>query len=121
MDRSPIPRSARRNQIRRRRKAGLLVVERDGHWHIHGTVITQGRSIRVRKSTGLQARSDLWEDAEAERLRIETQIRGELKGEVSRGPHVSIAADKYLTQPRSRPLGQTSIAYVQAAVVKFEL
>jgi site-specific recombinase XerC len=121
MDRAAIPRSTRRNQGRRRGKAGLVVHERDGHWHIHGTVIAQGRSIRVRKSTGLQARPHLWEEAEAERLRIETQIRGELKGEVSRGPHISIAAENYLTQPRSRPLGQSSIAYVQAAVRQFGL
>jgi len=112
MDRGAISRSARRNQIRRRRKMGLAIVERDGYWHVHGTVIAKGRGVRIRKSTGLEARADLWEEADVERLRIETEIRGELKGEVSRGPHLSIAAEKYLTRQRKRPIGQTSIAYV---------
>ena len=116
MDKGTVPGSARRHQGRSRRKAGLAVVERDGFWHVHGTVIVQGRRIRIRKSTGLPARADLWEEADTERLRIERQIRGELRGEAGPGPHLSVAAEAYLTQPRTRPLGRASIAYVQAAV-----
>jgi integrase len=101
---------------------GLVVVERDGHWHVHGTVIAKGRHVRVRKSTGLEARTPLWEEADAERLRMEAEIRGELKGEVNRGPHLSVAAEKYLTQPGKRgTFGQTTIACVQAAVRQFGL
>ena len=33
----------------------FVVVERCGFWHIHGTVIAQGRRVRVRKSTHLEA------------------------------------------------------------------
>jgi site-specific recombinase XerC len=123
MDRGPVPRPARRHQSRKRtrRPAGLAVVERDCFWHVHGTIIAKGRRVRVRKSTGLQARPGLWEDADAERLRIETEIRGELRGEIGSGPYLSVAAELYLTQPRTRPVGRATIAYVQAAVRQFGL
>jgi site-specific recombinase XerC len=123
MDRGSVPRPARRNQSRKRtrRRAGLAIIERDGFWHVHGTVIAKGRHVRVRKSTGLQARPEHWEEADGERLRIETEIRGELRGEVGSGSFLSVAAELYLTQPRTRPIGRATIAYVQAAVRQFGL
>jgi site-specific recombinase XerC len=119
MDRGSIPRLARRAKGRKRRKPGLVVVERCGFWHIHGTVVAQGRRVRVRKSTHLEALPAKWSEADAERHRVETEIRGELRGEVGPGPHLSIAAELYLTRPRTRPLGTASIAYVQAIVRDF--
>ena len=119
MDRGSVPRPARRAKGRKRRRPGLVVVERDGFWHIYGTVVAQGRRVRVRKSTHLEALPARWSEADAERHRIETEIRGELRGEVGPGPHLSIAAELYLTRPRTRPLGTASIAYVQAVVRDF--
>lgn len=122
MDRGSVSRATgRRKGGKRKRPTGLAVVERDGFWHVHGTIIAQGRSVRVRKSTGLQARTELWEEADGERLTIEKEVRGELRGETSRGPYVSVAAELYLTQARTRHLGATSIAYVQRAVRQFGL
>lgn len=120
MDRGPVPRPQRRHQGRKRKRAaGLAVVERDGFWHVHGTIVAQGRRVRVRKSAGLQARSDLWEEADAERLRIETQLRGELRGEAGPGPYLAVAAERYLKQARKRPLGNATVAYVQRVVRHF--
>lgn len=122
MDRGAISRPTRRSKGRKPKRApGLAVVERDGFWHIHGTVVAQGRSIRVRTSTRLPSRSDLWEEADNERLRIEAELRAEAQGKVGRGPHLSVAAEKYLTRKRKRPLGKTSIGYVKRAVRKFGL
>ena len=81
MDRGSVPRPARRPKGRKRRKPGLVVVERCGFWHLRGTVIAQGRRVRVRKSTHLEALPAKWAEADAERHRIETEIRGELRGE----------------------------------------
>ena len=37
--------------------AGLAIIERDGHWHINGTLRVAGNSRRVRKSTELYSRA----------------------------------------------------------------
>jgi hypothetical protein len=122
MDRGAIPRPARGRQGRKRKRApGLAVIERDGFWHIHGTLVAQGRSIRVRRSTKLPARDDLWEEADNERLRIEKEARAERRGEVSRGPYLSVAAKQYLKQQRKRALGLTIIRYVKQASKQFGL
>ena len=104
---------------RTRRKAGVAVIERNGMWHLNGTIVVKGRRIRVRKSTGIQARADLWEEADKERLRIEEEIRGQITGETSPGPFLAIAAELYLTQYRERPLGKTSVDYIKASIRKF--
>ena len=122
MDRGSVPRAARGTQGRRRKRPpGLAVVERDGFWHIHGTIITQGRAIRIRRSTNLPARDDLWELADNERMRVEKEARAQARGEVCRGPYLSVAAKQYLKRKRERPLGQTSIRYVQQAAKQFGL
>lgn len=122
MDRGSIPGAARSHKGHKRKRApGLAVIERDGFWHIHGTIIAQGRAIRVRRSTKLPARDDLWEEADNERLRIEKEARAEARGETSRGPYLSVAARQYLKRKRERPLGPTSIRYVKQASRKFGL
>lgn len=86
MDRGSIPGAARSHKGHKRKRApGLAVIERDGFWHIHGTIIAQGRAIRVRRSTKLPARDDLWEEADNERLgskRKLVQRREERQAEV---------------------------------------
>jgi site-specific recombinase XerC len=86
-----------------------------------GTVHAQGRRVRVRKSTRLEARPELWDAADAERLRLETAARAELAGGPTAGPHLAIAAEHYLTRSRARPLGPTSLLYIQDAVRAFGL
>jgi hypothetical protein len=88
---------------------------------VHGTVIAQGRRIRIRRSTRLPARPDLCEEADAERCRIEKEIRGEISGGPRRGPHVSIAAKAYLSRKRERPLGPSSVAVIKEITAEFGL
>jgi hypothetical protein len=40
-----------------RHSRGLAIIERDGHWHINGTLRVAGNSRRVRKSTELYSRA----------------------------------------------------------------
>ena len=49
---------------KRRRAAGIAVVERDGHWHVEGRCRIKGQSKRVRQSTGLSATADNKDAAE---------------------------------------------------------
>src|SRR5690348_5332778 len=60
---------------RKKRPPGLAVVERDGYWHIHGTLRAAGRSAPYRRSTGLAATADNRDAAEAERVRLEREFR----------------------------------------------
>jgi site-specific recombinase XerC len=127
MDRDPIPTAARRHKggkrkgKKRRRPAGLEVVERDGHWHVHGTIIAQGRRIRVRRSSRLPAVPERYEEADEERRRIEADIRGEFADKPRPGPYLSIAAKAYLNRKRKRALGRTTVRVIQEITVAFGL
>lgn len=59
---------------KRRKSRGLVVKERDGYWHISGTLRVAGRSIRVRRTTGIPA-SRPWEEGDAVRHKVEEEIR----------------------------------------------
>lgn len=104
-----------------RTPAGLQVKERDGYWHIHGRVRAGGRSIRVRKATGLPARPDLWEDADALRIEIEREIRNDVIHGVRPSIPVAVAADRYLSRPRERALGATTQAAIREIGLRFGL
>lgn len=58
-----------------RRAVGLGIVERDGRWHVHGTVVVKDRSRRVRRSTGLVATRENLVAANELRRQIETEVR----------------------------------------------
>jgi site-specific recombinase XerD len=62
-----------RTSARTRRPAGLAVIERDGHFHIHGTVTVRGRSKRLRDSTKLPARPEFKDAAFEIKRRIEAE------------------------------------------------
>jgi len=116
-------RSAQRSAQGRKRKGrsrGLEIKERDGHWHIVGTVHAHGRVVRVRASTRFPATADFWEAAEEERYRIEREIR---QGSAVSPAQVylSVAAEKYLATRVKRPFGATSVLYVKEIVRKFGL
>ena len=125
MDGKPVSDAARGDNAlldkgaRQRRKPGIEVVDREGYWHIHGRVRVGGRSIRIRKSTGLEARPELWEDADAIRIRIESEIRDEVIHGVKPSLPVAIAADRYLSRPRTRPLGASTLRTIQEIVKQF--
>ena len=126
MDRTPVPTSARRSKGRKRsgktrRPAGLEIIELYGHWHIHGTIITQGRRIRVRRSARLPAIPERYEEADEERRRIEADIRGELSDKPRPGPHLSVAAKAYLNRKRKRTLGRTTVKVIQEITAAFGL
>lgn len=126
MDREPVSAAPRRDKAllgkgKRRKGRGLHVVDRSGHWHIHGTLRVGGRSIRVRKGTGLEARPELWEDADAIRLRVESEIRAEVIHGVKPSLPVAVAADRYLSRPRTRPVGAATTRTIQEIVRRFRV
>jgi len=106
---------------RKRRPAGLQVKERAGRWHIIGTVHVNGRAYRVRRSSGLPATDDTFEEALAEARTAEADIRHEAREGVRANIHVAVAAKRYLTRPRERPLGKTTIEHVQELTKRFGL
>ena len=104
-----------------RRARGLAPVDREGIWHCHGTVRAGGRSIRVRTSLGLPVGRTSEDAALAECRRIESEIIAEATGQRTPGAYVSVAAADYLTRPRERPLGKTTVDIVQEIVRTFGL
>ena len=124
MDRTRVPGAQSGDPTRKRagrRSRGLAPQDRDGYWHVYGTLVAQGRAIRVRQSTGLPARDDLYQAAWDETRRIEREILAELSGEGGPGDFVAVAAERYLSRPRSRPLGASTTRIVQEIVVRFGL
>ena len=121
MGRKRIPSSPGSYNRRGHRKAppGLRLVERDGFWHIHGTARIAGRSIRVRRGTGLPATADNREAAERLRLEKEHEIRNEFAFGVKPTVALAIAAGQYLNQSRKRSLGATAISHVQEITARF--
>jgi hypothetical protein len=125
MDRGGVPGAARGNHRRRQRArrgkggrgrakgAGLEVVERDGRWHIYGTVRARGRSIRVRKSTELPALPDTWKAADDLRRQWEGDILAVIVDGRAPPVQVSIAADQFLARRRKRPLNARDINIVR--------
>lgn len=64
-----------KRKTRTRSPKGLRIIERDGHWHIHGSVtLHDGRTIRVRRSTGLSSTAPKTE-AEHLKARVEAEVR----------------------------------------------
>lgn len=104
-----------------RRARGLDAIERNGVWHVVGTVRAGGRSIRYRKSSGLPVATVGYEAARDEARRIEAEIVGQATGRRRPGDFVAQAAERYLTRPRRRALGASSIRIVKEVVVAFGL
>jgi site-specific recombinase XerD len=123
MDRSRIPgaaRSAHRTRKRAaRRPPGLAVVERDGHWHIRGTLRVAGNSRRFRQSTELPATAENREYAEALRAKLEREARDEAIHGIKPSIATAIACDRYLSRPRRRPIGHRESAALREIVKKF--
>jgi hypothetical protein len=105
----------------RRRKAppGLRVLERDGFWHVSGTVRGGGRKAHVGRSTGLPARPDTRDNAETERRWLEAAAIDNLLHGTKASKTVTFAAHQYLTAPRERPLGKATADIIKAIEAKF--
>ena len=133
MDRGGVPGAARKDHRRRQRArgrkggrgrgpqrgAGLEVIERDGHWHVYGTVRAKGRSVRVRKSTELPALPETWKAADELRREWEGDILDTLVSGRAPPVPVAVAADQFLARRRKRPLNARDVNIVQEIAEKF--
>jgi integrase len=81
---------------RGRPTGGLVVVERAGHWYIHGTISVRGCSRRVRRGTGLPARPEFREAAEHIKRQVENDFVDEVVHGIKPSAPVGVAARKYL-------------------------
>lgn len=102
-----------------RRARGVGLKERDGYWHANGTLRVAGRSIRVRQSLGLAIATTSQAEAEGALEAYLDDLKAKASGQVGRGDPVAIAAAAYLSTPRKRPLGASSVAIVKEAVKRF--
>jgi site-specific recombinase XerC len=98
-------RGRRTGKAAKRSAPGLQIVERDGFWHVHGTVRVAAldgsrRSRRLRKGTGLPAIGDTLPDAETLRDTWALEARQEaIHGRQPSRP-VSLALEAWLKRPR---------------------
>lgn len=99
--------------------SGLKVIERDGHWHVYGTVRAKGHTRRLRKSTDLPALPATWDAAQTIRRRWEGEILDEFVHGAKPKIATAIAADQFLRRARKRPLNARDIAIIQDIVVAF--
>lgn len=95
--------------------AGLKVKARDGTWHVTGTVRAARKSRRVRKGTGLPARAEFREAAEAIRRDIETEIVDELAHGIKPSVPAGVAVDQF----RKKGLSSREHSIGQDIVKKF--
>lgn len=103
------------SRSRKKRSPGLAVVERDGYWHIHGTLRAAGRSALYRKSLGLAATAENRDAAEAEKLRIEREFRDATIHGVRPSVPLGVAADQFLAKhPGLKPFERRVIKEITA-------
>lgn len=133
-DRVQGPGGGDRSRGRRSRKAakrsapGLQIVERDGFWHVHGTVRVgtldgSRRSRRLRKGTGLPAIAETLPDAETLRDTWALEVRQEaIHGRQPSRP-VAVALEGWLKRPRKhgRAAGWREISMAQAIGRRFKV
>ena len=121
----PAP-GAKGDRHRAKAPAGLRVIERDGNWHVSGTLRVKGRSVRIRRSTDLPAQAELWEDADAIRRQAEGEIRNEIIHGVKPSRPLGIACGEYLglnekgePGPHAREVGPTDGNVLAEIVAEF--
>lgn len=104
---------------RAKRSPGLEILERDGYWHIHGTLRIAGQSKRVRKSTELPSTEANREAAQAARHLIEAEFRNEVLHGIKPTVTIDVAAEDYLALSRVRPLNEIDLQRVEEIVAAF--
>ncbi|MBV9153861.1 MAG: tyrosine-type recombinase/integrase [Alphaproteobacteria bacterium] len=99
----------------RRKKAapGIRVIDRDGVWHISGTLRAAGRKKRVRKSAELPATPENRDAAEKIRLDIERGFRDEVVHGKRQSVPIAVAIEAFLNRQDKKPLGPTEIAILK--------
>jgi site-specific recombinase XerD len=112
----------------KRSAAGLKVVERDGFWHVHGTVALRGldggrRSVRVRKGTGLPAGPDTLTAAETLRDTWALEIRNQVIHGIRPSRALSLAIEAWLRRPRApgRKASWREVSFAQEIVRRFRV
>jgi integrase len=118
----------RQKRKAKRRTRGLEILERDGFWHVHGTVTVTGldgvrRSCRIRKGTGLPAIAGTLGAAEAQRDNWALEVRNHILFGVQPSRPVSIAIEKFLARPRKhgRKASWREISMTQAIARRFKV
>ena len=122
MDGTSVPSATGGDRARKRpgrRARGLEIKDRDGSWHVVGTVRAGGRSIRLRRSLGLSATAATYDQAWDEARAIEADLRAIATGLKTRGDAVAIAAKAYVEKRRQRPLAPSTIRILKEIVAKF--
>lgn len=104
---------------RQPRPAGLAVIERSGHWYIHGRVRIKGSVRRIRESTGLAATAANREAAEELRHQREGETRDALVWGIRPSVPFEVAVEKYLNRPRQRPLNPIDISRLKELTRRF--
>ena len=123
MDRDGISKSAPSHRARKptgRRPRTVKLKERDGYWHATGTLIASGRTARIRKSLGLPVASTSYRQAEIALAEYLDDEKARLSGQAGRGDSVAVAALGYLTAPRARPLGASTVRIVKEIKDRFD-
>jgi site-specific recombinase XerD len=120
MDRKPVsgPETSRKGQ-KQPKPQGLQLKERGGFWHVVGTVRVGGRTVRIRKSTGLPARPEYADQAAALRVQTESQLINEAVYGIKPSVPLAIAARDFLSQTRSKPLGFREIGIIKDITRQF--
>ena len=77
---------------------GLQIIERDGYYHIHGSILVGKRTVRIRKSTGLLATVENWEAADSIRDWVKANARTEIIHGKKKEKLLTEAANLYLKQ-----------------------
>lgn len=122
MDREAISGARRRNKSRKpvARAQGLKLVSRAGHWYAVGTARIEGRSVRIRTSTGFPDTPDFEGAAHDEMLSILANLRREIVHGIKPSKPTSTAAAAYLKRPRARgDVGAATVANIKLIVAKF--
>lgn len=99
--------------------SGLALVERDGYWHIYGTIRVAGQSRRLRKGTGLPATAENREAAETLADQAAIALRNEVIYGVKPSNGVGLAGHQFLERPRQRPLNGHDVSIVKAIIRQF--
>ena len=112
---------------RKKRPAGLEIIERDGHWHVHGTISVGGHSKRVRRSLGLAARPDTRGKALEIKRQIETNFVDQAVYGIKPSRALAVAARRYLglneageqLPNQGKKLGAGDLQRLQLVVAQF--
>jgi hypothetical protein len=111
-------RKPRRRAASATRRRILRLFERDGFFHIRGTIREGRLKQRVRETTGIPYWPMNREAAEATADKREAEVRGELGAGVPQRSLAEVSLD-FMTRPKGEVLGATDVAVIQELTAKF--